>query len=110
MIDPFDSALIPLRKAASLCPPGRNGRARHVSTLYRWALRGVRNVRLQTICVGGVRYTTPEALRAFCAEISRGESQTLKNSDDAVERERRVQIARAKTAAHGLRPRKNGPS
>ena len=108
MIDPFDCNLIPLRAAALRCPPGRTGKPRHVSTLHRWALRGVRGVRLATVCIGGVRYTTPEALREFFSAISAQKPSAPQghapNQDDPAERERRAAVARARAAVHGLRP------
>jgi uncharacterized protein DUF1580 len=39
----------------------------HVGTLHRWRLRGVRGVRLETIVIGGLRYTSAEALERFVA-------------------------------------------
>ena len=41
--------------------PGRP----HISTLWRWATRGVRSVRLETTLIGGRRYTSHEALERF---------------------------------------------
>jgi hypothetical protein len=37
----------------------------HVATVHRWRLRGVRGVRLETIAIGGLRYTSREALERF---------------------------------------------
>lgn len=42
----------------------------HVSTLWRWYLRGVRGVRLKTVVVGGRRYTTAAYLEDFVAHLS----------------------------------------
>jgi hypothetical protein len=42
----------------------------HVSTLYRWASRGVKGVRLETVVVGGRRYTSAEALRRFAQRLT----------------------------------------
>src|SRR5262245_44002875 len=46
-------------------PRRRRGRRPHVSTLYRWAMRGLRGVRLETICVGGTLCTSREAVLRF---------------------------------------------
>lgn len=43
------------------------GRRIHPSTLHRWRLRGVRGVRLDTVLIGGTRYTSTEALSRFFA-------------------------------------------
>ncbi len=42
----------------------------HVSTVVRWWRRGVRGVRLETILIGGRRYTSREALQRFVARLS----------------------------------------
>jgi hypothetical protein len=39
----------------------------NLSTWHRWRLRGVRGVRLETVVVGGRRYTTAEAVSRFIA-------------------------------------------
>jgi Protein of unknown function (DUF1580) len=39
----------------------------HVSTIHRWRLKGIRGVRLETILVGGRRYTSLEAIERFAA-------------------------------------------
>lgn len=45
--------------------PKRNGKKVHYSTVYRWATKGVRGRILETVRVGGVRYTSVEALERF---------------------------------------------
>ena len=37
----------------------------HVSTLHRWRLRGVRGQKLETVLIGGRRFTSLEALDRF---------------------------------------------
>lgn len=46
--------------------PGRPA----VSTLWRWLQHGVRGVRLETIMVGGVRYTSRESLQRFAEAVT----------------------------------------
>lgn len=46
--------------------PGRP----HVSTIWRWVNRGVRGVKLETIMVGGRRFTSREALERFNQRIT----------------------------------------
>jgi hypothetical protein len=36
-----------------------------VSTIHRWRLRGCRGVKLESTHIGGVRYTSDEALQRF---------------------------------------------
>jgi hypothetical protein len=46
------------------------GRRLATSTFYRWAKTGVRGVRLETRFLGGVRYTSEEALSRFFDAIT----------------------------------------
>jgi hypothetical protein len=48
----------------------RFGRRPNVASVWRWATRGVRGVRLATIALGRFRYTTESALERFIAESS----------------------------------------
>jgi hypothetical protein len=45
--------------------PMRRGRKIHYSTIFRWATKGTRGRILETTLVGGIRYTTIEALERF---------------------------------------------
>lgn len=56
--------LIPLKEAANHLPK-RSGKKVHYSTLYRWATKGTRGRILETSMVGGVRFTSLEALERF---------------------------------------------
>lgn len=39
-------------------------------TAWRWALRGVRGVRLESTIIGGRRYTSREACERFLAQLN----------------------------------------
>jgi hypothetical protein len=43
--------------------PGRP----HLSTIFRWVSNGVRGRILETLTIGGRRYTSRKALERFCA-------------------------------------------
>jgi L-asparaginase/Glu-tRNA(Gln) amidotransferase subunit D len=45
--------------------PRRGGKKVHSSTVYRWATKGARGRVLESVMVGGIRYTTIEAVRRF---------------------------------------------
>ncbi len=45
--------------------PKRNGKKTHYATVYRWALKGARGRILESTLIGGVRYTSLEALQRF---------------------------------------------
>lgn len=55
----------------------RFGRRPNVATIWRWATKGLRGVRLRTISLGRYRYTTQSALERFiedtsgCASVAR---------------------------------------
>ena len=59
-IDIHTETLIPIAKIPSHSP----GRP-HVATCWRWIKRGVRGVKLETVLIGGKRYTSLEALQRF---------------------------------------------
>lgn len=46
----------------------------NTSTCWRWAQKGVRNIRLETLSIGAKRYTTEEALERFVEETTRAAS------------------------------------
>lgn len=41
------------------------GQKPHVSTLWRWCLKGCKGVRLESICIGGKRFVTATAIERF---------------------------------------------
>lgn len=49
----------------------------HPATLHRWARGGARGHRLETVCVGGRRFTSKEALWRFIRAINDGPSAAL---------------------------------
>jgi hypothetical protein len=51
-------------------PRRHKGRTVHIATVFRWAQRGVRGVRLEVARVGGVTCTTEAAVRRFIAALS----------------------------------------
>jgi hypothetical protein len=65
MIDTTDKGLVPLRQAG-IDLAGSPGPA----TLFGWANRGVRGVRLESCRIGGRRFTTLAALRRFLDAVN----------------------------------------
>jgi Protein of unknown function (DUF1580) len=65
MAEYFREDLLRLADAAKIIPSHP-----HTSTLWRWCLKGVKGVRLQTLVVGGRRYTTMTYLTEFIAHLS----------------------------------------
>lgn len=63
-IDPNTEDLIPFTRAAREFP----GRSVCIQTLHRWRLPpGVRGAILETIVIGGQRYTSRQAIARFIA-------------------------------------------
>jgi hypothetical protein len=65
MIDLQTETLVPLTQAGARLPHRPHG-----STLRRWAYRGVAGVVLETVKLGGRRFTSAEALRRFADRLT----------------------------------------
>lgn len=65
MIDMRSEQLQLFAKAARSLPDSP-----HVGTLHRWSRQGVRGRRLESIVIGGRRYTSVEALQRFVAAVT----------------------------------------
>lgn len=61
MIDIYTEDLVRVPTEAAKHIPGRP----NPSTVWRWYKRGVRGVRLETVVVGGKRFTSLQAIRRF---------------------------------------------
>jgi Protein of unknown function (DUF1580) len=70
MIDHGKETLLTLTDAAAGLPRRRGGKRVNVATVYRWAARGCRGVRLETIQIGGTKCTSLEALQRFFERLS----------------------------------------
>ena len=66
--------------------PKRRGKRVHYSTVYRWATKGARGRVLATVMVGGVRFTTVEAIARFLESKSTvHKSGAISSVDDEIE-------------------------
>ena len=70
-IDPTNETLIPFNSAREAFPGGKR---LSLATLHRWRLNGVRGTRLETILIGGSRFTSAEAIQRFIAAQNPAES------------------------------------
>lgn len=52
----------------------RDGRRKSLATLHRWRLRGVKGIRLETCLIGGMRFTSLEAIDRFIKAQNRDET------------------------------------
>jgi len=62
MIDTTIEQLVSFDDAADYLPSNP-----HRATVWRWSQRGVRGVRLESVLVGGKRFTSREAIDRFLA-------------------------------------------
>lgn len=92
----LNESLFTLKAAAKLLPGHP-----HYATLFRWAQRGCRGIRLETILVGGIRYTSREALDRFIAACS-GLSAPVPIVATSKQRQRQIAAAKRELEAAGL--------
>lgn len=86
MIDPCQENLIALRDLPEKLPK-RHGKRIHISTVYRWAQRGLRGgIRLETVKVGGGRYTSQEAVHRFVEAVTRHDGGAAAEDEPEVKR------------------------
>jgi hypothetical protein len=86
MIDAFTEKIILLTKAAKRLPAIYRENPPHAATLYRWASRGVRGIRLEIIRVGGRTCTSEEALARFFERLSQDPRSVAISVPDASRR------------------------
>lgn len=106
MIDLANEQVITFTEAARLMPPRRQGRRVHLATIWRWAQHGIRGIRLETICCGGTRMTSREALQRFCdaltAQDSPGAPPAPPTTRLSAARRKQVAQAQRELAAAGI--------
>ena len=98
MIDTSNEPLIPIREIPNHLP----GAKPHKATVWRWVLTGVRGVKLETVLVGGRRYTNATAIERFIqatTAIANGEPVPARTSK---QRERAIAAAERELAAAGI--------
>jgi hypothetical protein len=65
VIDTTVEKLITFSEAARVVPSRHPGRKLATVTVWRWAEYGVQGIKLESVYVGGSRYTSREALQRF---------------------------------------------
>ena len=79
-IDIEQETLITLADAAKRFPQKLN-----ICTLFRWCKDGVRNTVLESVVIGGRRWTSVEAIRRFVASTSRHQQTPRSAACDAAQ-------------------------
>lgn len=77
-----------------------DGRRKSLATLHRWRLHGVRGVRLETVLIGGLRYTSREAIDRFIA--AQNADETPAPVTTPAQRRRQADAAQAALQEVGL--------
>ena len=69
MIDLENESVFPLTDAPKKVPQ-RGRHPMHIGTGYRWAQRGLRGIKLETLQIGGAKFTSAEALQRFFERLT----------------------------------------
>lgn len=90
MIDINREQLLSFTEAAKSFPSRPN-----VATLWRWRTAGCRGVKLETVLIGGKRYTSREALQRFVDATTAGADGSEVRPE--INRQRAASISAAKS-------------
>ncbi len=93
MIEIANEQLVPIRDVPKRLPPRSNGRRIHISAVYRWAQRGVRGMKLDTVKIGGTTYTSIEALQRFAGRQLLGPLDQPSTTTTPAARRRQIEAA-----------------
>jgi hypothetical protein len=106
MIDTASEDLIPVRQVPDEIPSRRPGKRINISTIWRWSMRGVRGVKLETVRIGGGTYASREAIQRFVERLSQpqgaGEASPPAGPRTAAQRRRDDARAGKELDAHGV--------
>lgn len=98
LIDPNMERLLSISEAAKSLP-----NRPHVDTLWRWVYKGCKGVKLETISIGGRRFTSAEALQRFVERsTAAADRQPAVPTRTARQRQRAVEAAERELAAAGI--------
>lgn len=97
MIDVRTEELLPFNAAREEVPWRP-----HISTWHRWRLRGVRGVKLETVLIGGRRYTSREALQRFIAATTVASSGDRPVARTSRQRNAAIEAAERELTAAGI--------
>jgi hypothetical protein len=101
MIDSTRETLIALADVPSHLPNRRGGKRPHVSCIYRWAQRGCKGIKLETLQCGGTKVTSLEALQRFFEQLSTGANRKPPVTRTSRHRRRAAEKANLELAAAG---------
>jgi hypothetical protein len=97
MIDLQSESVVSLTAAAKSLPSRP-----HIATVYRWFQHGVRGIRLETVLLGGRRFTSHEALQRFTERLTAAAAGEPVPARTLKQREAAMQRAEAELAKAGI--------
>jgi hypothetical protein len=98
MIDVLNEALLTFADASKMLP-GRPS----ISSIWRWRTSGIRGQRLESVLIGGTRYTSREALQRFiAATTAAADGETVTVPDTPKRRSRELRRAEKRAAELGI--------
>jgi hypothetical protein len=83
LINVAEEDLIPLKAVCKMFP-GRTGRGTSLSTVWRWIQHGRRGHKLQSLVIGGQRYTSKQAVTRFLAAINQEQIPLPAGKEDQI--------------------------
>ena len=92
MIDTQSEALVPISEAPSLVPSRP-----HVATIWRWVKRGCRGAKLETVLIGGRRFTSIEAIQRFFEATTEAAAGTSGGNPGTSSKSRRRSVQNAES-------------
>jgi Protein of unknown function (DUF1580) len=101
----FDTTVeqpIPLSLAARETPNRRGSRGINTATIWRWAMRGCRGVRLQTAMIGGIRMTSRESMQRFFQRLTAATDATAPVVRTPKQRETAIRQAERELSEAGI--------
>lgn len=93
---------IPLARVPDQLPNTASGNRIHPSTVHRWIKRGVRGIQLETIRIGGRRYTSVEAIHRFIEATSKHDQVRVAEANQQTSNNVRRRQRAADQAGHIL--------
>ena len=102
MIDLASERLIAFTEVGDFLPTRRQGRKVHATTVHRWTTGGGKGIVLDSIMVGGSRYTSQQALQRFCDALTvrgrHGQPNAASHERSPDQRQQDTEVEEALTA------------
>jgi hypothetical protein len=97
MVDILSEDTVTLTDASKIIP----GRP-HSSTIWRWHQHGCRGVKLETVVIGGRRFTSREAIKRFIAKTTAARDGDAEAISPTRRRQAAIEKADAELEAAGI--------